>query len=58
MAIVKKKPLEKLGKVYKKAWSKNLSLNMRRLALNNSNVSKISIFKNILSDLLIGNLND
>ena len=38
-----------------KAWSKNQSLSMRRLAISNSNISEIDIFKNILSDLSTGN---
>lgn len=55
MATTKKKLVEKLEKICKKAWSKSQMLNMRRLAISNSNTSEIGIFKNILSDPLIGN---
>lgn len=57
-ATVEKKLAEKLEKAREKAWSKNQSLNMRRLALSNSNAGKISTFKDVLSDPLIGNLDD
>lgn len=56
--IIKKKLAEKLEKICEKTQSKNQSLNIRRLALKNSNVGKIDTFKNILLDFLIGNLND
>ena len=54
-ATVDQKLAEKLEKACKMAWSKNQPLNKRRLAISNSNVSEISIFKDILSDPLIGN---
>lgn len=49
----KKKKNEKEGKVYKKAWNKNQSLDIMRLALNNSQTIKVGTFKDILSNLSI-----
>ena len=54
-ATAEQKLTEKREKAYKKAWSKNQSLNMRRLAISNSNVNKIGTFKDILSDPPIKN---
>lgn len=49
-ADAEKKKTEKESKVHKKVWSKNQLLDIRRLALNNSQVVEVDIFKNILSD--------
>lgn len=40
-----KKKAEKEDKIYKKAWSQNQSLDIRRLALNNSQAINVDIFK-------------
>lgn len=53
VANVDKKKAKKEDKVSKKVRSKNQSQNIKRLALNSSQVMEIGIFKEILSDLLI-----
>ena len=47
---VEKKKAEKEDKARKKTWSKNRSLNIRRLALNNNQVIEVGTFRDILSD--------
>lgn len=54
MTDTKKKSLKRQKKAHKKAWTKNQSLNIRRLALAN-NCIKFSTFKNIIFNLMIGN---
>lgn len=50
---MKKKKIEKETKIYKKTQSKNHSLNFRKLALNNSQIIEVGIFREIIFDLLI-----
>lgn len=56
MVTAEKKLFEKIEKTYEKSRSKNQSLNIRRLAFKNNNTSNIDIFKEILSDPPIENL--
>lgn len=51
-ADAKKRKAKKEDKEPKKTWSKNYFLNIRRLALNNSQAIEVDIFKKILLDLL------
>lgn len=51
-AAVEKKKAEKEDKARKKAQSKNQSLDIRRLARNNSHGVEVCTFRNILSNLI------
>ena len=50
VANAKKKKAEKKNKAHKKTQSKNQSLDIRRLALNNSQAIEVGTFREIFSD--------
>lgn len=58
VAITEKKLAEKLEKAHEKARSKNQSLNIRKLAINNNNAGEVDTFKDVLSGPLISNPDD